>query len=315
MLPTMKRAESTAWLKEVHSQLLQHSLKDLESAIKHFWRRLKEKKGSPGFPRFKKKGMHDSFRYPQGVKLEETHIFLPKIGWVRYKNSRSIQGAIKQTTVQREGERWFVSIVCEFEQKVRQVLVSIERSVGIDLGIKHFAYLSTGTIIENPRWLKLGLERLQKAQRILCRKKKGSNNRKKMVQRVVRLHTSIRNKRKDFLHKQTTILVKNHDVVAVENLNVSGMIRNRRLARSIADAGWHMFRTFLKYKCSWGGKHFVEIDRFEPTSKKCSTCATQQDMPLAQQTYDCSSCGLHLDRDLNASINIRTAGLSVLNAC
>lgn len=314
-LPKMKRVDQTVWLKEIHSQVLQQSLKDLESAMNHFWCRIKKKKGLAGFPRFKKKGIHDSFRYPQGIKLTDTHIFLPKIGYVRYKNSRAIEGEIKQVTVIRECDRWFVSIQCEFEKDVKKIMASAQKVVGIDLGLKYFAYTSAGEIVENPRWLKSGLKQLQKAQRLLSRKKRGSNNRKKMVTRVAKMHARIKNKRKDFLHKQSAVIVKKHDAVAVENLNISGMIKARSLARSIADVGWKRFLEFVKYKCMWAGKHYVEIDRFEPTSKKCSNCGSKQNMPLKVRIYDCDFCGMQLDRDLNASINIRAAGISVLKAC
>ena len=179
----------------------------------------------------------------------------------------------------------------------------------------YFATTSEGKIIANPRFLKHDLAQLRRQQRRLSRKVKGSNNRKKQVQCVARLHQKIKNKRKDFTHKQSTIFVKNHDVIAVEDLHVAGMIRNRRLARSIADVGWRMFLEQLRYKCSWQGKHFISVDRFEPTSKKCSSCGNKQEMPLSQRIFACDACGIEKDRDVNASLNIRAAGLAVLNAC
>lgn len=311
-LPKMKRAEKTKWLKDVHSQVLQQSLKDLDAAMSHFFRRLRNKKEPLGFPRFKRKGKHDSFRYPQGVKIEERHLYLPKIGNVRYKRTREIEGRVKQVTVIREGERWFAAIICEYEKEVELVKPALQKVVGIDLGLKHFAYTSSEEVIENPRILKKNLQKLRIEQKRLSRKKKGSKNRKKAVRRVAQLHTRVKNSRKDFLHKLSTKFVKNHDVVAVEDLNVSGMIKNRRLARSIADVGWNMFQAFLKYKCTWNGKYYVEIGRFEPSSKKCSNCGLKQNITLAVRVYRCDNCGLHMDRDLNASINIRAAGISVL---
>lgn len=311
-LPKMKRAEETMWLKRVHSQILQQSLKDLDGAMSHFFRRLRNKKKPSGFPRFKRKGKHDSFRYPQGVKVEERHLYLPKIGNVRYKRTREIEGTIKQVTVVREGDRWFVAIIGEYEKEVKQIKPALQNIVGIDLGLKHFAYTSSGEVIANPRILQKNIQKLRIEQRKLSRKKKGSNNRKKAVKRVAQLHTRVKNSRKDFLHKLSTKFVKNHDVVAVEDLNVSGMIRNRHLARSIADVGWHTFQTFLKYKFAWSGKYYVEIGRFEPSSKKCSSCGSKQHITLAVRVYRCNNCGLHMDRDFNASINIRAAGISVL---
>lgn len=314
-LPKLKKSEDTAWLAEVHSQILQQSLKDLESAIKHFFRRIKEKKEKPGFPKFKKKGMHDAFRYPQGIKCANGKVFLPKVGQVPYRDSRPIDGVIKQATIKREGKHWFIAIVCEVEHAIQRVPISQERAIGIDLGLLNFAHLSNGEEIENPRWFRSELACLAKAQRNLCRKKKGSNNRKKAAEKVGKIHRRITNKRHDFLHKQSTTIVKNHDVVAVEDLNVSGMIKNRHLALSIADVGWKTFLAFLEYKSNWMGKHFVSIDRFEPTSKTCSMCGNKQDMPLKIRTFVCSFCNMQMDRDLNASINIRSAGLAVLNAC
>lgn len=313
-LPIMKRSEGTKWLKAVHSQVLQQSLKDLDAAMSHFFRRLRSKKQPLGFPRFKRKGQHDSFRYPQGIKIEDRHLYLPKIGNVRYKRTREVEGKVKQVTVVREGERWFVSIICEYEKEVKQIKPTLQKVVGIDLGLKHFAYTSSGEVVKNPGILKKNLQKLRIEQKKLSRKKKGSNNRKKAVKRVARLHTRVKNSRKDFLHKLSTNFVKNHDVVAVEDLHVSGMIKNRHLARSIADVGWNTFQTFLRYKLAWSGKHYVEIGRFEPSSKKCSRCGLKQDITLAVRVYRCNNCGLQMDRDLNASINIRAAGISVLQA-
>jgi putative transposase len=166
-LPLMKRTESMQWLKEVHSQVLQQSLKNLESAVQNFWRRIQSKKGVGGFPRFKKKGVHESFRYPQGVKLSENTLFLPKIGYVRYKHSRPIEGVIKQVTIVRECERWFASIQCEVEKDIAKAPLKPDRAVGIDLGLKYFAALSTGKVIDNPRYLKQHLKKLARAQRQL----------------------------------------------------------------------------------------------------------------------------------------------------
>lgn len=314
MLPALKKAPETSWLKEPHSQILQQSLKDLETAFKHFFRRIKIKE-KPGFPRFKKKGGKDSFRYPQGFKFEHSKIFLPKVGWIKYHNSRPLEGNIKQVTVKREANFWNIHVVCEIQGKAPKISATIENSVGIDLGLSHFAYLSDGQVIENPAFLKNHLNKLRRCQRQLSRKKKGSNNRKKYALRVAKLHMQVKNKRKDFHHKLSTQIAKNHGVVAVENLNVKGMVQNRHLSRAISDAGWRSFLDYIEYKCDWLGKHFVKVERFFPSSKTCSSCGAQQTITLGMRTYECSSCKLILDRDFNASINIRTAGLSVLKAC
>lgn len=315
LLPELKQAEETAWLGEVHSQVLQQALKDLDTAYQHFFRRVKAGE-LPGFPRFKKKGQKDAFRYPQGVKLEGGRIYLPKIGWVKYRDSRPVEGQVLQATVKREGEHWFVCLACEVEMpNTAPVVLSEARAVGIDVGLKSFAVLSDGTEIENPRFLAKMLAKLKLAQRALKRKVKFSNNWKKQVARIVRLHIQVKNARKDFAHKASTTIVKNHDVIAVEDLNIQGMVKNRCLSRAISDAGWGLFLDMLKYKAEWAGKQFVRIGRFVATSQICSNCGERKPMPLSVRTYACGGCGLEVDRDWNASLNIRAAGLVVLNAC
>lgn len=313
-LPQLKKMPEMEWLKDVHSQALQHSLKDLESGLKHFWRRIKNKQGKAGFPHFKKKGFKDSFRYPQGVSCSGGKIYLPKIGLITYRDSRPIEGKINQTTIKRDGDHWFVHIACEFEQAVVQAPITEEKTIGIDLGLLKLAHLSNDQVIENPKHLKRNLAKLQKLSKKFSRTKKMSSNRKKSAKKLGKLHTKIKNQRKDFLHKITTDLVKNQDVIAVENLTVNGMVRNRRLSRSISDAGWAIFINMLTYKCSWHGKHLIKVNKFLPSSKECSSCHAIQDMPLSIRRYLCQTCGINLDRDLNASKNIRAAGLSALNA-
>lgn len=311
-LPLLKKSPETAWLKNTHSQVLQQSLKDLENALKHFFRRVKAKQ-KPGFPHFKCKGVKDSFRYPQGIKCENGKVYLPKIGWVAYYNSQPVEGTIKQAVVKRRGAHWYIHIVCLIEREIKSQELSFDTAIGIDLGLEHFAYFSNGQIIENPRFLKHDLKKLACYQKRHSRKEKGSNNRKKSVIRLTKIHERISNKRKDFLHKLSTKIVENQDIVVVENLSIKGMIQNRKLSR--ADAGWGTLLQMLKYKTEWHGKRYIEIDRFTPTSKLCSSCNNTQDMPLAIRRYMCKKCGLNLDRDFNAAINIRAAGLAVLNAC
>ncbi len=313
-LPLLKNSPDTIWLKDTHSQVLQQTLKDLESSLQHFFRGLKTKK-KIGFPVFKKKGKNDSFRYPQGIKFDNGKIWLPKIGWVAYWDSRPLEGVVKQTTVKRQGIHWYISVVCEIEKVIIPVPIAANETIGVDLGITHFVQISDGETVGNPTFLKKELRALARLQRLLSRKKKGSSNRKKAVIKVVKKHIDIYNQRKNFAHQLSNKLVKNHDVIVVEDLNIKGMAQNRHLARAIADVGWGIFLSFLKYKCAWYGKHFVSIDRFFPSSKMCSSCGQTQDMPLSIRTYQCTSCGLHMDRDLNASLNIRAAGLAVLNAC
>ena len=312
-LPQLKEALETQWLTEVHSQILQQSLKDLDGALRHFFRRIKKKLKS-GFPRFKCRGVKDSFRFPQGVKCLHGKVYLPKIGWVSYYNSRPIEGDIKQAVVKRHGDRWFVHIVCSIGIEIPSKNPPYENVLGIDLGIKQLAVFSNGDVIENLHFLKVDLKRLAKTQRSLSRKKRGSKNRKKSAKRVGKAHRRIANKRKDHLHKISTQIIESQDVIVVETLNIQGMIRNRCLSQAIADVSWSMLLRFLKYKADWYGKKYIEIPRFTPTSKTCSSCKSQQKMPLSVRIYECKSCGLRLDRDLNAAINIKAAGLAVL-AC
>jgi putative transposase len=307
-LTLLKKAIETMWLADVHSQVLQQSLKDLEIAFKKFF------KEGAGYPQFKKKGKKDSFRYPQGVQVNNGKVYLPIIGWVPFYNSRQIEGIIKQVTVKRQGKHWYIALSCIIEKELLVRQLNVATMVGIDLGLNRYATLSNGIVIENQRFLRSYLDKLAWEQRKLSRKKKGSNNFKKQVLRVHKCHIKIANCRNDFAHKETTKIVKNHDIIVVEDLNIKGMVQNHCLALSISDAGWQDFVFKLQYKATWHEKLLVKIDRFEPSSKKCSSCGSKQDMPLHVRTYKCQ-CGLEMDRDLNASINIKAAGHAVLNAC
>lgn len=310
-LTELKKAEDTTWLSEVHSQVTQQALKDLDSAYQHFFRRVK-KGQTPGFPRFKKKGQKDSFRYPQGVKTEESRVFLPKIGWVGYRDSTPVRGTILQATVKKEGGHWFVSLACETEVNAGYCDISGASVLGIDVGLKQFATLSDGTETANPKFLKKQLRKLRIEQRKLKHKQKGSANRKRQVARIAKLHQKVKDARKDYAHKASTAIVKNHDVVVVEDLNIGGMVKNRKLSRAISDAGWGMFVEMLGYKLEWAGKKLLKVNRFYPSSKTCSGCEAMKEMPLHLRTYDCSACGLSLDRDVNAALNIRRQGMSQL---
>lgn len=313
-LTQMKKVEETAWLAEVHSMVLQQSLKDLDFAYKCFFRRLKSGKVS-GFPRFKKKGQKDSFRYPADVKVEPQRVYLPKIGWVRYINSRPLEGKLLQTTVKRDGRHWFVSFVCKLDLPTPSQPESVvERAVGIDLGLKSYAVLSDGTEIENPKFLRRALRKLRREQRRLSRKKKGSANFQRQKRKLANVYLKVRQCRHDFCHKASTAVAKKYSLIAVEDLNIEGMTKNRHLSLSISDASWGKFTSMLKYKAEWAGKPFITIDRFLATSQLCSTCGGRKPMPLCLRTYQCGVCGAVLDRDLNASINIRDAGIAKLGS-
>jgi putative transposase len=300
------------WLKEIHSQVLQQALKDLERSLNNCFSGKKRK--AIGFPGFRCRGVKDSFRFPQYIKCVNARVFLPKIGWVAYRNSRPLEGMIKQATVKRQGKRWFIHIMCQVELDIEKKPFTEATAVGIDVGIKELSVLSNGKVYENPHFLKSDLGKLAYVQKAHARKQKGSKNRKKSAKKIGRVHAKIANKRKDYIHKISTEIVESQDTIIVEKLQISGMIRNRKLSRSIADVSWRILLTFLKYKAAWRGKNFIEIPQFTPTSKTCFVCKIEKAMPLSLRKYVCANCGHEMDRDLNAALNIKAAGTAVL-AC
>jgi putative transposase len=228
-LVSLKKQETTLWLKDIHSQVLQQALKNLDTAFQNFFENIKLGR-KPGFPRFKCKGIRDSFRYPQGVKVESSNVYLPKIGWVRFRKSREIEGEIKQTTILREGEHWYVSFSTE-KEVADPALAALEeeRAVGIDMGIKTFATMATGTTnkpiyVSNPRFLKQHLPRLRVLARRLSKKVKFSRNWLKAKKQLVKLHARIKHCREDFAHKLSTTVVKSHDIICVEGLNIANLL-------------------------------------------------------------------------------------------
>lgn len=317
LLTLLKTDEKTSWLLEVHSQVLQQALQDLEHAYTHFFRRLKSQNGQKiGYPRFKRRGEFDSFRYPQGVRVEEDRAWLPKIGWVRFRRSRDIEGTIRQTTILRNGTSWEICFSCEHE--VRVPTIKTHDPAGIDLGLEHFAVVATlenDTLVENPRFLRRDLRHLRFLSKQLSKKNLRSSNREKAKVRLRAAHARVRNRRNDFLHKLSTQLVENQAALAVENLAVTAMLATspRSLSREIGGVGWRQFLEMLRYKCLHAGKAFIEVDRYFPSSQICSNCCDKNPMPLEQRIYRCA-CGVTLHRDVNSSRVIRAAGASVLKS-
>ena len=318
-LTTLKKEEKTKWLKEVHSQILQQALKDLDQSFQNFFRRIKQKQ-VPGYPRFKSRGVRDSFRYPQGVKIKDTQAYLPKIGWVSFIKSREILGTLKHTTISRRGDHWYISFNCEIEIETPQRPPIVEeKAVGIDVGLIHYAALAVGksnhhATIPPPKFLKTLLPRMRVLSRRLSKKQKGSQNWKKAKRQLAKLHAKIRHARENFAHQLSTLIVKSHDIICVESLNIKELMQTK-LSRSIADAGWRQFLTYLKYKAHRLGKYFVEIDKYFPSSQLCSSCGHRQKMELKERNFSCQNCDLKIDRDYNSSIIIKAAGMSVLKAC
>lgn len=313
-LPELKRDEKTKWLNNVSAQSLQQSISNLDTAFSNFFR------CKADFPKFKKKSNKQSFRIPQGIKVdfENWKVFIPKLKWVEFCKDRQFKGEIRQATISRTPtNRYFISILIE-NGKVLPNKRPIKEStaIGIDVGLKHFAILSDGAKIENPKYLFHNLKRLRAEQRTMQRRYKKdkkfdeqSNGYKKQKLIVAKLHEKISNQRKDFLHKLSMDIINNHDNICVENLNIVGMVQNRKLSRSISDVGWGQFMSYLKYKSDWYGKNFLQIGRFEPSSKICNVCGVVNNyLSLADREWTCAN-GHVLDRDVNASINIKKFGL------
>ena len=296
----------------IHSQVKQNISKRINDAFQHFFRRVKEKKGKAGFPRFKSSNRYKSITFPQsGFKINHKKICLSKIGNIDIVLHREIKGKIKTLTIKRCADRWYAIFSCEgiIIDKIKPK----ERKVGIDVGLENFATLSNGEKIENPRFLKKSERKLTRLQRRLSKKKKGSENRRKARLKVARQHEKIFNQRNDFLHNQTAKIVRRFKIIAVEKLNINGMIKNRYLAKSISDVGWNRFIQMLSYKVeNTGGK--VKLVNPKYTSQICSHCGYKQKMPLSKRTFNCSNCGFKINRDLNASRNIlNTSGQGEIN--
>jgi len=309
------------WLESAPSQVLQQKVRDLDAAYKNFF----EKRAD--FPEQKKKGKSaDSFRFPQGFKIDNRRVFLPKIGWVGFFKSRAIAGTPRNVTVSRKGKHWFISICCEVEQDDP---VRSGKEVGIDMGIDKLCAQSNGEIVENPKAFKRYKQKLAKLQRQLAKKKKFSANFRKIKAKINALHTKIANARNDNIHKTTTKIAKNHGLVVIEDLRVKAMSKSAKgskekpgkkvkqksgLNRSIQDAGWGEFRRQLEYKLDWNGGILIAVDP-KNTSRRCSVCGhTAKENRLTQADFICVKCGHTDDADVNAAINILRAGQARL-AC
>jgi putative transposase len=315
LLNSLKKTEFP-WMYETSKCAPQEALRDLHRAFQNFYRGLK-KGQSIGFPKFKKRGVRDSFRLTGSIRFHKRSIQLPRIGTIKIKEKRKQYycGRILSATVRRRADRWFVSVTVALD--VPEPQSAKGAPVGVDLGIKTLATLSDGTSVVNPHALRRRLRKLRQLHKSVSRKKKGSKNREKAKLRLARMYLHIFNIRQDTLHKLTTHLAKSHSKVVVEDLNVSGMLKNRRLARAIADVGFYEFRRQLEYKCKWYGSELVVVSRTFPSSKLCSKCGhKKKELSLSEREYHCEACGLEIDRDLNAALNLVAVSLpETLNAC
>jgi len=238
--------------------------------------------------------------------------FIPKIGEVAWVKHRPIKGKIKHLTISQDGEQWYCSVNVELKTQVSKSSHT-NNVVGIDVGLKTFATMSDGSVIENPKILKKYEKRLATEQRRLSRKQKESRNRYKQRNKVQRLHRKIRNVRRDFQHKATAHMIAKYDGFAMEDLNIKGILSNHCLSKAVSDCGWFEFKRQLRYKSEWSGKPLVEIGRFEPSSKTCSGCGwINKNLTLKDREFVCLECGQVMDRDLNAAVNIRNIGLKIL---
>ena len=313
-LPKLKAKEETKWLNEVNSQSLQQAIFNLDRAYKRFF---KEKKG---FPKFKAKyDTKQSYQVPQHVTVDfKTGVLCtPKLKPMKIKFHRKFKGTVKTVTISKTPtNKYYASILVETEDSAKpKVSLNFETTLGIDLGVKTFATLSTGEKIENPKILKQYEHSLARRQKQFSRKK-GVSNRNKSKLKVAKVYEKISNVRQDFLHKLSHRLTHENqvDTIVIEDLSVNNMVKNHKLAKSISDCSWSEFRRQLTYKSDWYGKNLIVINRFEPSSKLCSACGTiNHKLTLKDRDWVCESCGTKHDRDVNASINIKHMGLHPRN--
>ena len=309
-----KKQEEFSWLNEVNSQALQQAVLDMDTAYQRFFRE------KTGFPKFKSKKTHRyAFRYPQGCKIdnEKNKIFLPKLGWVNCVVDRPIEFKLRSVTVKQvPSGKYFVCCLFDDGQELSpKKPIREETTVGIDLGLKDFAVLSNGTKIPRMRFIKQYEKQLAKLQKRHSRKQIGSHNREKARIKVARLQEKIANCRKDYLHKVSHKIINENqvDTICLETLNVAGMMKNHRLAKSVADVGMYMFKQMLEYKADRAGKNILYIGRYEPSTKLCDCGYKNNDLTLSDREWTCPKCGKHYDRDVHAAQNIKKFALSEHN--
>jgi len=304
------------WLREVDSISLQQTLKDLDLAYQNFFRRVKNGEKEVGFPKFKsKKNPKQSYRTQKvnnNISIDGSKIKLPKLGLIKFANSRCFNGRITSCTISKTNAgKYFVSVLVEEEI---QELPQNNNAIGFDLGIKKYMVTSDGEIVENPRTLNKYEKKLIKLQRQLAKKQKGSNGYKKQALKIAKLHEKIRDTRTDFLHKLSSQIIKENQLIISENLNVKGMVQNHKLAKAISDVSWSEFCRMIGYKSKWYGRTYHKIDRYFASSQTCNVCGYKntdtKDLNVRQ--WICPQCNTNHDRDVNAAVNILNQGLKEL---
>ena len=308
------------WMKEVDSRCLNYAKIEVETAFKKWFRSLKNG-GNVGFPKFKKKthaGSYHNTSMPSTPDrlFKSNRIFIPVIKWVRFRGYKNLDltgiKKIRNLTIKRTNTgKYFVSVCCDVEI---QEYAHTGSCVGLDLGVKDLIITSNGEKLKNKHLLKNSEKRIKHLQKVLSKKSKGSKNREKARLKLATAYEKLGNKRKDYLHKLTTKLVRENDVICIEDLNVRGMMKNHNLAKSISDCSFSMIRSMLSYKCGWYGRKLIVIDRWSPSSKKCSCCGyTMNSMGLNVREWICPNCNTYHDRDINAAKNILDEGLRILD--